>query len=77
MLIPPDSKSKAESERLICGSNQEGFRTGTIRPGNGIYGQKTDPVLGAVLRMGGTGTWLEPIIQYPSSPPPHPLPISN
>ncbi|KAK1829845.1 sterol-4-alpha-carboxylate 3-dehydrogenase, decarboxylating [Podospora conica] len=57
------AKSKAEAERLICGSNQEGFRTGTIRPGNGIYGQKTDPVLGALLTMGGTGTWLIPMIQ--------------
>lgn len=58
-----DARSKAEAERAICGANQEGFRTGTIRPGNPIYGQKTDPVLGMVLRMGSCVTWILHVIQ--------------
>lgn len=58
-----DARSKAEAERAVCTANQEGFRTGTIRPGNPIYGQKTDPVLGIVLRMGSCVTWIPHIIQ--------------
>ena len=58
-----DSKSKAEAERLICDANEENFRTGTIRPGNAIYGQKTDPVLGSLLQMGQSATWMSHIFQ--------------
>ncbi|KAK5658792.1 hypothetical protein OQA88_1604 [Cercophora sp. LCS_1] len=57
------SRSKAEGERLVCGANHESFRTGTIRPGNGIYGQKTDPILGSLLKMGDSATWIPHIIQ--------------
>lgn len=34
--------TKAVAERLVCGLNAEGFRTGCIRPGNNVYGQKKD-----------------------------------
>ncbi|KAK0656641.1 hypothetical protein B0T16DRAFT_316951 [Cercophora newfieldiana] len=57
------SKSKAEAERLICDANEDGFRTGTIRPGNAIYGQKTDPVLGSLLTLGESATWMPHVIQ--------------
>lgn len=57
------SRSKAEAERLVCGANHNGFRTGTIRPGNGIYGQKTDPIIGSLLLMGDSGSWIPHIIQ--------------
>ncbi|SPQ18653.1 d657bd50-5801-4958-8e8f-dbf8fbb3b942 [Thermothielavioides terrestris] len=55
--------SKAEAERAVCAANQDGFRTGAIRPGNPIYGQKTDSVLGMVLRMGSIVSWIPHIIQ--------------
>jgi hypothetical protein len=63
LISGEDSKSKAESERLICGANDESFRTGTIRPGNAIYGQKSDPVLGSLLQLGESGTWMPHIVQ--------------
>ncbi|GAB1310897.1 3-beta hydroxysteroid dehydrogenase/isomerase domain-containing protein [Madurella fahalii] len=56
-------RSKAEAERAVCGANREGFRTGTIRPGNPIYGQKTDPVLGTLLRDGSSASWIPHIVQ--------------
>jgi len=67
------SKSKAEAERLVCGSNKPGFRTGAIRPCNAIYGQKTDPVVGLTLQMGKTATWMPHVIQYAAANVPHPL----
>ncbi|KAL2261048.1 hypothetical protein VTK26DRAFT_4768 [Humicola hyalothermophila] len=57
------ARSKAEAERAVCAANEEGFRTGTIRPGNPIYGQKTDPVLGPVLRMGNVVSWIPNVVQ--------------
>ncbi|KAL2146862.1 hypothetical protein VTI28DRAFT_1965 [Corynascus sepedonium] len=55
--------SKAEAERAVCAANQDSFRTGTIRPGNPIYGQKTDPVVGIMLRMGDNPTWIPHVVQ--------------
>lgn len=59
-----DARSKAEAERAVCAANQDGFRTGTIRPGNPIYGQKTDPVIGIMLRMGDNVTWIPHVVQH-------------
>ncbi|KAK4145542.1 uncharacterized protein C8A04DRAFT_26799 [Dichotomopilus funicola] len=56
--------SKAEAERAVCAANSPTFRTGAIRPGNPIYGQKTDPVLGIVLRTGDNVTWIPHVIQH-------------
>jgi nucleoside-diphosphate-sugar epimerase len=42
--------SKAMGERLVLEANQKGFRTGAIRPGNGIYGNKYDQTSGNYLR---------------------------
>ncbi|KAK3941516.1 sterol-4-alpha-carboxylate 3-dehydrogenase, decarboxylating [Diplogelasinospora grovesii] len=55
--------SKAEAERLVCGANRVGFRTGCIRPGNGIYGQSTDPVVGHSLQQGNNVSWTPHVIQ--------------
>jgi len=41
--------TKAVAERLICAANEEGFRTGTIRPANGVYGNPTDNTVGDPL----------------------------
>ncbi|KAK3341422.1 hypothetical protein B0T25DRAFT_593979 [Lasiosphaeria hispida] len=46
------ARSKAEAERLVCAANEETFRTGSVRPGNGIYGQNTGQLIGLALRMG-------------------------
>ncbi|KAK4192828.1 hypothetical protein QBC35DRAFT_483499 [Podospora australis] len=60
--------SKAEAERAVCAANAPSFRTGCIRPGNAIYGQKTDPVLGTLLNDGEYVSWLPQVIQnYVSS----------
>ncbi|EAQ92782.1 hypothetical protein CHGG_01017 [Chaetomium globosum CBS 148.51] len=58
------ARSKAEAERAVCGANEDGFRTGTIRPGNPIYGQKTDPVIGILLRLGDNVTWIPHVVQH-------------
>ncbi|KAL2270173.1 hypothetical protein VTJ83DRAFT_2357 [Remersonia thermophila] len=55
--------SKAEAERAICAANSPSFRTGTIRPGNPIYGQNTDPIIGSNLRIGRGVTWMSHIVQ--------------
>lgn len=41
--------SKAAAERLVCAANQPGFRTGCIRPANGVYGNPTDNTVGNTL----------------------------
>jgi nucleoside-diphosphate-sugar epimerase len=38
--------TKAVAERLVCEADDEGFRTGTIRPANGVYGNPTDNTVG-------------------------------
>lgn len=41
--------SKAAAERIVCGADREGFRTGAIRPANGVYGNPTDNTVGDPL----------------------------
>lgn len=41
--------SKATAERLVCGENDANFRTGCIRPANGVYGNPTDNPVGGLL----------------------------
>lgn len=41
--------SKAIAERMVCEANRPEFRTGSVRPGNGIYGAPTDFCLGRGL----------------------------
>lgn len=41
--------SKAIAERLVCAENEPSFRTGCIRPGNGIYGHPSDNPIGNLL----------------------------
>ena len=42
-------RSKAVAERFVCAQNSEAFRTGCIRPANGVYGNPTDNTLGDPL----------------------------
>jgi nucleoside-diphosphate-sugar epimerase len=42
--------TKAVAERLVCDADGEGFRTGAIRPANGVYGNPTDNTVGDHLR---------------------------
>lgn len=42
--------SKAIAERKVCEADAPGFRTGAVRPGNGIYGLPTDVICGPMLR---------------------------
>lgn len=60
--------TKAEAERLVRAADNKtsNFRTGCIRPANGIYGIGSDASMsltGVYLRNGGSPTWVEPIIQ--------------
>ncbi|KAI0206629.1 hypothetical protein F4808DRAFT_1103 [Astrocystis sublimbata] len=55
--------SKAVAERLVCDANQDGFRTGAIRPANGVYGNPTDNTVGDPLSRSVMPTWVAHIIQ--------------
>ncbi|KAJ5157415.1 uncharacterized protein N7482_008515 [Penicillium canariense] len=60
--------TKAEAERIVRSADDpaNGFRTGCIRPANGIYGIGSDAsmtITGVYLRSGGSPTWLAPVIQ--------------
>lgn len=41
--------SKAAAERIVCSANSKEFRTGCIRPANGVYGNPTDNTVGGAL----------------------------
>lgn len=41
--------SKAAAERIVCGANTTEFRTGCIRPANGVYGNPSDNTVGGAL----------------------------
>lgn len=60
--------SKAEAERIVRAADDpaSNFRTGCIRPANGIYGIGSDvsaSITGVYLRKGGSPTWVTPILQ--------------
>lgn len=55
--------SKAIAEREVCSANGPGFRTGCIRPGNGIYGQPTDVICGSMLKQQKVASFTPHIIQ--------------
>ncbi|XXH01943.1 hypothetical protein Hte_008306 [Hypoxylon texense] len=55
--------SKAVAERLVCGANDENFRTGSIRPANGVYGNPTDNTVGDPLTRRILPTWVPHIAQ--------------
>ncbi|KAI1756228.1 hypothetical protein F4782DRAFT_537989 [Xylaria castorea] len=55
--------SKAFAERLVCDADQEGFRTGAIRPANGVYGNPTDNTVGDPLSRSVMPTWVAHIAQ--------------
>ncbi|TDZ34275.1 Sterol-4-alpha-carboxylate 3-dehydrogenase, decarboxylating [Colletotrichum spinosum] len=65
------AKSKAVAERLVCGVNsipdnplqEGGFRTGSLRPGNVIYGHNDDFLIGATVRMASFPTFTAPFMQ--------------
>ncbi|KAK3985664.1 hypothetical protein QBC44DRAFT_334576 [Cladorrhinum sp. PSN332] len=49
--------SKAAAERIVCAANGKDFRTGSIRPANGVYGNFSDNTVGAALGSPITPTW--------------------
>ncbi|KAK0730222.1 hypothetical protein B0H67DRAFT_596427 [Lasiosphaeris hirsuta] len=55
--------SKAAAERIVCNSHTETFRTGCIRPANGVYGNPTDNTVGGPLSMRDCPTWTSHIVQ--------------
>ncbi|KAI0836024.1 NAD(P)-binding protein [Hypoxylon sp. FL0890] len=55
--------SKAFAERLVCGANGKDFRTGCIRPANGVYGHPTDNTVGDPLSRKIAPTWVPHIVQ--------------
>ncbi|OAA42636.1 NAD(P)-binding domain protein [Metarhizium rileyi] len=58
------ARSKAEAERLVCGADAgPGFRTGCVRPGNGVYGHRDDNIIGRMLRRGRVPTFSAPWVQ--------------
>ncbi|KAH7174704.1 uncharacterized protein B0J16DRAFT_388529 [Fusarium flagelliforme] len=55
--------SKATAERLVCGANEGSFRTGCIRPANGVYGNPTDNPVGGLLARSIQPTWISHVVQ--------------
>jgi nucleoside-diphosphate-sugar epimerase len=57
--------SKCAAERLVrsADSPTDGFRTGCIRPGNGVFGPGGDMLCGAYLVRKTNPTWISNIIQ--------------
>ena len=55
--------SKAQAERLVCGANTPGFRTGCIRPANGVYGDRADVVVCVSLNLGSITSWSPHVVQ--------------
>lgn len=55
--------SKALAERMVGEANAPGFRTGSVRPGNGIYGMPRDLVLQSALSKDHTTTLCPTTIQ--------------
>ncbi|KAI0468180.1 hypothetical protein F4859DRAFT_216967 [Xylaria cf. heliscus] len=55
--------SKAVAERLVCDANRAGFRTGGIRPANGVYGNPTDNTVGDPLSRAVMPIWVDHIVQ--------------
>jgi nucleoside-diphosphate-sugar epimerase len=48
--------SKAHAEKLVLAANAENFRTGCIRPANGVYGTRHDHTIGTYLNRGNVPT---------------------
>ncbi|KAI1496443.1 hypothetical protein F5X99DRAFT_400506 [Biscogniauxia marginata] len=55
--------SKAVAERIVCEADEDGFRTGCIRPANGVYGNPTDNTVGDPLSRDVLPTWVPHIVQ--------------
>lgn len=60
--------TKTEAEQLVRAADDPAtnFRTGCIRPTNGVYGtggQANNVITGLYLRNGGSPTWARPILQ--------------
>ncbi|KAI0173346.1 NAD(P)-binding protein [Hypoxylon sp. FL1284] len=57
--------AKAVAERLVGAANAPGFRTGLVRPANGVYGSssRTDQVVGYCLRAGTVASWMPNVVQ--------------
>ncbi|KAK4189064.1 hypothetical protein QBC35DRAFT_494620 [Podospora australis] len=54
--------SKAAGERIVCAAKTESFRTGSIRPANGVYGNPTDNTVGGALAKSVFPTWISHIV---------------
>ncbi|PHH88195.1 hypothetical protein CDD83_7854 [Cordyceps sp. RAO-2017] len=55
--------SKAEAERLVCGSDAAEMRTAAIRPGNGVYGHRDDHIIAQMLGRPRMPTFAAPWAQ--------------
>lgn len=58
------ARSKAVAERLVCqGDDHRGMRTGALRPGNAILGQR-DVIFANIMATGSTATFSRPWAQH-------------
>ncbi|OTB08881.1 hypothetical protein M426DRAFT_316907 [Hypoxylon sp. CI-4A] len=56
--------TKAVGERVVAEADEPGFRTGMVRPANGVYGcSDGDQVVGWSLRAGTVPTWMRNVVQ--------------
>ena len=59
--------SKAAAERIVCSANTRDFRTGCIRPANGVYGNPTDNTVGGPLSSSEFPTYAQPPFLSPTN----------
>ena len=59
--------SKASAERIVCSANTPDFRTGCIRPANGVYGNPTDNTVGGPLSSSEFPTYAQPPFLSPTN----------
>lgn len=58
------ARSKAVAERMVCeGDDHRGMRTGALRPGNAILGQR-DVIFANIMATGNTATFSRPWAQH-------------
>ncbi|KIW07487.1 uncharacterized protein PV09_01453 [Verruconis gallopava] len=55
--------SKALAEKLVMDANSDTFKTGCIRPANGVYGTRYDHTVGTYLTRRDVPTWVPHIVQ--------------
>ncbi|TID17134.1 putative dehydrogenase-like protein [Venturia nashicola] len=55
--------TKAAAEKIVINANSTTFKTGIIRPANGVYGNRYDHTLGTYMNLSKIPTWVPHVVQ--------------